>query len=326
VTWLSGPWYSIGESGIDQRTPDISPIIQEIIDRPGWEAGNSVMIRIDGFGQRIAQSFDKDPTAAPTLHVEFLTMFNAPPVVDILAPVPGGKSEKDAVIPFNGTAIDDEDGDLSASIEWYSNLDGILGMGSNISTSLSVGIHTIIASVDDVQGATGIDQISVSVFESLIDIPDVTGQLQATAESNLVAAGLTVGTVTTQASETVAAGDVISQSPVACMACATSGDPVDLVVSSGPANIAPTIQITSPENRSVILVGAPVLLSASANDTEDGPITGNIVWVSSKSGELGTGATLTVDLLVGRHEITATVTDSGGLQDTDSIRVRISKK
>jgi hypothetical protein len=124
----------------------------------------------------------------------------------------------------------------------------------------------------------------------------------------------------------VAAGDVISQSPVACMACATSGDPVDLVVSSGPANIAPTIQITSPENRSVILVGAPVLLSASANDTEDGPITGNIVWVSSKSGELGTGATLTVDLLVGRHEITATVTDSGGLQDTDSIRVRISKK
>jgi hypothetical protein len=43
--------------------------------------------------------------------------------------------------------------------------------------------------------------------------------------------------VTTAASETVPAGDVISQNPLSCTACATSGDAVDLVVSSGPAPI-----------------------------------------------------------------------------------------
>ena len=65
----------------------------------------------------------------------------------------------------------------------------------------------------------------------------MTGQLQATAEANIVAAGLTVGTVTTAASATVPAGDVISQNPVACMACASPSDPVDLVVSTGPIDI-----------------------------------------------------------------------------------------
>ncbi|MHC4989011.1 MAG: PASTA domain-containing protein, partial [Planctomycetota bacterium] len=61
-------------------------------------------------------------------------------------------------------------------------------------------------------------------------IPDVTGQAQATAEANIVAATFTVGTVTTAYSDTVAAGDVISQSQVGP---ATSGTAVDLVVSLG---------------------------------------------------------------------------------------------
>jgi beta-lactam-binding protein with PASTA domain len=123
----------------------------------------------------------------------------------------------------------------------------------------------------------------------------------------------------------VPAGDVISQSPVACTACATSGDAVDLVVSSGPENSAPTIVISSPEDHAVIPSGTSVVLVATASDAEDGPITANITWVSSKNGVLGTGETLIVDLNRGSHTITATVTDSGGLEATDSIKIRVSK-
>ena len=68
----------------------------------------------------------------------------------------------------------------------------------------------------------------VSSGTALIDIPDVTGLTQTEAEGNLVAAGLTVGAVTTQSSETVEAGRVISQSPSTCLACASSDDAVDL--------------------------------------------------------------------------------------------------
>jgi beta-lactam-binding protein with PASTA domain len=68
----------------------------------------------------------------------------------------------------------------------------------------------------------------------LIDVPDVVGVSQAAAESSIVSMGLTVGNVTTASSPTVPSGTVISQDPSACTECAAPGDPVDLVVSTGP--------------------------------------------------------------------------------------------
>jgi hypothetical protein len=68
----------------------------------------------------------------------------------------------------------------------------------------------------------------------MVDVPDVVGLSQADAEAAIVAAGLNVGAVTTANSETVPAGDVISQDPVAGTAV-PSGSAVDLVVSSGTA-------------------------------------------------------------------------------------------
>ncbi|MCF7954780.1 MAG: DUF6288 domain-containing protein [Phycisphaerae bacterium] len=63
-------------------------------------------------------------------------------------------------------------------------------------------------------------------------VPDVVGMTQANAEAAIVAAGFTVGTVTTAYSDTVAAGDVISQSPTAGTPTA-AGSPVDIEVSLG---------------------------------------------------------------------------------------------
>ncbi|MBP9002133.1 MAG: PASTA domain-containing protein [Candidatus Hydrogenedentes bacterium] len=64
-------------------------------------------------------------------------------------------------------------------------------------------------------------------------VPDVVGLTQVAATTAITAAGLYVGTVTEQCSDTVAAGSVISQNPVAGTAV-TEGSTVDLVVSSGP--------------------------------------------------------------------------------------------
>jgi beta-lactam-binding protein with PASTA domain len=83
----------------------------------------------------------------------------------------------------------------------------------------------------------------------MIDVPDVVGDSEAVASAALIGADLTVGNVTTAASATVPVGDVISQNPAACTDCATSGDPVDLVVSSG---VAPPAMIDVPD-----VVGQP---------------------------------------------------------------------
>ncbi len=71
VSWAPEPWTTKGQAGPDQQTPDISAIIQEIVDRPGWTSGNSLVIIITGTGERTAESYDGTPSAAPLLHVEF---------------------------------------------------------------------------------------------------------------------------------------------------------------------------------------------------------------------------------------------------------------
>lgn len=63
----------MGEVDPDQRTPDLSSIVQEIMDRPGWSGGNSLVIIITGTGEWVAESYNGDPRGAPLLHVEYTT-------------------------------------------------------------------------------------------------------------------------------------------------------------------------------------------------------------------------------------------------------------
>ena len=70
VPWSPNPWLTVGEAGPDQQTPDIASVIQEIVDRPSWSDGNSLVIFVTGTGERTAESFD-GAGAAPLLHVEY---------------------------------------------------------------------------------------------------------------------------------------------------------------------------------------------------------------------------------------------------------------
>jgi hypothetical protein len=63
----------VGEAGPDQRTPDITLIIQEIVNRPGWTSGNALAIIVTGTGERVAEAYDEDQAAAPLLHVAYNT-------------------------------------------------------------------------------------------------------------------------------------------------------------------------------------------------------------------------------------------------------------
>ena len=71
VSWTPNPWILEGESGPDQRTPNISSIIEEIVGRADWTSGNSLAITITGTGKREAVSFEGDPQMAPILYVEY---------------------------------------------------------------------------------------------------------------------------------------------------------------------------------------------------------------------------------------------------------------
>jgi extracellular elastinolytic metalloproteinase len=88
---------------------------------------------------------------------------NTAPTVTITAPPDGTTVTEGTSINFTGTASDAEDGDLTAAISWSSNLDGALGTGGSVNATLSVGTHTVTASVTDSGGLSASDSITVTV-------------------------------------------------------------------------------------------------------------------------------------------------------------------
>jgi hypothetical protein len=91
-------------------------------------------------------------------------MVNAPPTVTISAPADGASYSEGDWIAFLGSASDLEDGDLTTSLVWSSNLAGNIGVGGSFSrTDLTPGVHTITASVADSGDLTGTDQVIITV-------------------------------------------------------------------------------------------------------------------------------------------------------------------
>ena len=73
----------------------------------------------------------------------------------------------------------------------------------------------------------------ISSGPQVVTVPNVQRLTQDEATTAITAAKLTMGTVTQQASNTVATGNVIGQDPASGSSLA-QGSPVNLVISSGP--------------------------------------------------------------------------------------------
>jgi hypothetical protein len=58
VSWTPGPWSAVGDAGPAQRTPDRAALVPEVVDRPGWSAGNRLALLVTGSGVRVADSSD----------------------------------------------------------------------------------------------------------------------------------------------------------------------------------------------------------------------------------------------------------------------------
>ncbi len=107
----------------------------------------------------------------PQLVVNYVV--NTAPTVTITAPANNTQVAPGTPITFSATASDAEDGNLNTRIVWTSNLNGTIGTGGSFTTStLSVGIHTITATVTDGFGTQG--STSITVINSTNHLPNVT--------------------------------------------------------------------------------------------------------------------------------------------------------
>jgi hypothetical protein len=55
--------------GSGERTPDLAPMFQEVVSRPGWAPGNAVVLVFTRAGQ--GEAFEGGQTEAPQLHIEY---------------------------------------------------------------------------------------------------------------------------------------------------------------------------------------------------------------------------------------------------------------
>lgn len=74
VAWnvSGGTWVTAGEAGPNQRTPDLSGLVQLVVNQNDWAPGNAVVFIIDGSGTKVAESFEGDAALAPRLSVNYV--------------------------------------------------------------------------------------------------------------------------------------------------------------------------------------------------------------------------------------------------------------
>ena len=76
VAWNSIPaWNTVSERHL---TPDLTSIVQEIVDRGGWSSGNDMVFIITGSGERTAESHNGESANAPILRIEIAGLTPTP--------------------------------------------------------------------------------------------------------------------------------------------------------------------------------------------------------------------------------------------------------
>ena len=195
VSWAPVPWTSVGAAGSGQRTPDLKDIIQEIVNRTGWAANNSLVIIITGSGERTAESYNGTSSAAPLLHIEYVNSTapaNQPPVASFTANPPSG--EAPLTVGFDAAASTDPDG---TSLSYYWDY-GDTTSGSGLTASHTYTIantYTVMLTVTDIDGST--DTATSTVTVSAPTVPPV-DQPPTASIVNPVDSSTVSGTVTIQ--------------------------------------------------------------------------------------------------------------------------------
>jgi PKD repeat protein len=279
---------------------------------------------------------------------------NQAPSAFIDDPSDGSLFIEGTTIAFEGHADDPEDGDLSGgSLFWTSSEDGSFGSGTDASlVGASLGVHTIVLTAVDSQGEQGIASISVEIVPVGTNLPPVV-VITSPANSDAFVEGDTVelrgeaedpedGTLTagslswtSNVDGLLGTGDTLDVDTLSTGAHTlaliatdsdglTGGETVQIVVNQL-GNDAPVVEILAPANTTTFVGGTDIDFLGTADDPEDGPLTGtSLTWTSSLDGDFGDGEEETIDTLsTGVHTITLTGEDSGGGLGLDTIVITV---
>jgi len=295
--------------------------------------------------------------ASGTLGTDAITVeaiaVDYPPTVEILAPEDGAAFTTNETISFVGDVSDPVETIPGANITWTSDIDGLLGTGANVVSTLTDGTHVITLVAFDSNGLEGEDSVTIQVIasvpptveivepengesylanetvsflaeasdpldgtlsgDSLVWVSNIDGPL-GTGEN--LALALSKGTHTVVVTATNA------------LALSTN-DSVTFEVVAGPG--VPVVTLSSPVDGITFGPAQSITFVGSATDLEDGTLMdASFTWRSNHDGLLGTGRMLETTLSgeldpcdTRTHVITLEVTDSDGNTVSQQISVKI---
>lgn len=277
-----------------------------------------------------------------------LAPVNAPPTVTIAAPGAGAGVEQNVPVTFAGSATDPQDGNVSASITWTSNLEGILGTGPSVSKPLTTaGTHTITARATDTGGLVSTAQVSITVsntapvvaistpVNALITVQGTVLTFAGTARDTQQGA-LSASLVWTSSIDgPIGTGSLFSRTlttgthTITARATDSGGlqGSAQITVTVTPpsaTNTKPVVSIHAPASGATAALGTSFVFSGTAVDAEDGNISAALIWTSNLDGVLGRGASFSRALSAGTHTITTRASDSSGVKGYASISLIVT--
>jgi 6-phosphogluconolactonase len=140
--------------------------------------------------------------------------------------------------------------------------------------------------------------------------PNVVGLTQAAATSALTAAGLTLGTVTTQSSATVPAGSVISQSPAAGVVVLTAAA-VNVTISGGTVAVPNVVGLTQTAAATALTAAGLTLGTVTPASSASVPAGGVISQTPAAGAMVVSPSAVNLSVSVGPAASYAYVTNAG---------------
>ncbi len=159
-----GPVTLIG-SASDAEDGDVSASISWTSGGTAVGTGSTVVATLSAGSVSITATVsDRDgASASASISITLIATEDGPPQLSITTPDDSTSVVDGTPVPFVAGATDVEDGDVSSQIQWTSDRDGPLGMGASLTRTLSLGGHTVTASVEDSGGNSVSDSVHVDV-------------------------------------------------------------------------------------------------------------------------------------------------------------------
>jgi len=286
-------------------------------------------------------------TATDTVTITVSSLANQPPLANAGPDQTVTDSDRNGSeqVTLDGSLSSDPDGNI-VSFVWR---EGATQIATDVkpTVTLSVGTHNIALTVTDDGGLTDTDTVTITVSSPANQPPvanagpdqavtdsDRNGSEEVTLDGSgssdpdgsIVsfvwregAAQIATGTKPTV---TLSTGTHLITLTVTDNGSLTATDTVTITVSSPAnqpplANAGPDQSVTDSDRNG----SEQVTLDGSASSDPDGNIV-SFVWREGGS-QIATGVKPTVTLSVGTHNIALTVTDDGGLTDTDTVTIKV---